>query len=63
MPPFARAGEHDHVVSAKQMRPAGEDYAAAGFETKVRIYPKVGYAFPLNRDTELRTAISFVLQR
>ena len=52
----------DHKA-AEQMHQALADYTAAGFETKLRIYPNVGHAFPQNRDAELRKAIDFVLLR
>ena len=42
---------------------AAKDYAAAGFETGLCVYPDVGHRFPINRDEELRKALAFVLQR
>ena len=60
---YFMAGERDHAVTAEQLHMAAKDFAAAGFKTKVRVYPKVGHRFPINRDTELRKALDFVLQR
>ncbi len=60
---YFMAGERDRAVPAVQLRLAAKDYVAAGFRSKVRIYPKVAHAFPINRDEELRTALDFVLRR
>lgn len=60
---YFMAGERDRGAPAKQLHLAAKDYAAAGFPSKVRIYPKVGHRLPKERDDELRTALEFVLQR
>ena len=39
------------------------DFAEAGYDVKLRVYPKVGHVFPLNRGEELRKALDFVLDR
>jgi len=58
---YFMSGERDDA--ADEIPVAAQDYAAAGYETKFRIYPDVGHRFPIERDEELRKALEFVLQR
>jgi dienelactone hydrolase len=60
---YFMAGERDRAAPAETLHLAAEDYAAAGFPSKARIYPKVAHRFPIHRDDELRTALDFVLER
>jgi len=56
-------GEHDRSVAVESYHLAVEEFTAAGFAAKLRIYPNVGHQFPTSRDEELREALDFVLQR
>ncbi len=58
---YFMVGERDHAVQAATE--AVNDFAEAGYGVELRIYPKVGHTFPLERDEELRKALKFVLRR
>ena len=58
---YFMVGEHDRPL--EQMRQAAEDFAAAGFDVKLRIYPGVGHTFPKNTVEELHDALEYVLER
>jgi len=60
---FFMSGERDRHAPAEELHRGAKDFAALGFPSKVRIYPKVAHRFPKERDDELRKALEFVLER
>ncbi|MBU0640876.1 MAG: dienelactone hydrolase family protein [Planctomycetes bacterium] len=56
---YFMVGELDRAADA--CRVAAADFAAAGYPTKLRVYPGVGHMFPKDRDAELRKALQYAL--
>ena len=56
---YFMCGARDRLL--KETRQAAKDFATAGYEVRLRVCPRVGHEFPLNRDVELLKAVRFVL--
>ena len=48
--------------NADQCKLAADDFEAAGYPVKMRIYPRAAHTFPLENDAELRKALQFIMQ-
>ncbi len=55
---YFMVGQHDSSVRANKR--AAKDFAAAGYDAEVVVYPDVGHAFPQDALGELRQALDFV---
>ncbi|UCF33558.1 MAG: dienelactone hydrolase family protein [Phycisphaerales bacterium] len=56
---YFMVGEQDQLVD--QCRQAARDFAEAGYEVQLNVYPGVAHAFPRDRDRALRTALRYVM--
>ncbi len=56
---YFMVGEEDR--NADQVKLAAKDFKAAGYPTKLRIYPDVAHRYPKDNDKELRKALKFIL--
>jgi predicted esterase len=58
---YFMCGEHDGNLEQNHL--AVQDFTAAGFAVKLRVYPGVGHTFPRDWAQEAREALDFVLDR
>ncbi len=59
---YFMVGEKDRMVSVADVRQTAADFSAAGYVTKLIVYPGVGHRFPSDCNHQLRKALEFAFE-
>lgn len=60
---FMLIGEEDSPRTVESNRQAVEDYSARQIEVRLKVFPGLGHAWPIEHINDVRAALEFVLQR